>query len=342
MAPLCTEDGHAAFYTEEESSSTTMSVMSSSVSSSIAEDEPSSLAITPPARRTVSFSPGAAVHLGAIMHIDDYSQAEKYECWYQAVEMLEIRREVKETVALMNQNVPIDELCRMSEEMKDTGMDVSLSTHGLEGKTRAGKRYRKETRQASLAAVFDEQALQEMDGVFDSTLVAMAYAEYSYPMQVAAFQRAAQHHKHSATLYQNCNNKDDHQSSTETAFTSAVTSSSIDVGAAIGPIKYDFNDCPSTRSAGNFLELEKAEDDFDSASFSVSNDKVASSELNVESVSSNSDKDRILDNHENENSINRPYNIGPLRIRDRFACLLPGSASNSTRSLMGALRVVQI
>ena len=60
------------------------------------------------------------------MKFADHSPAEKCDCWYQADEMLAIRREVKETVALMNQNLPV-------------GIPKALmSTHGLEGKPRWG------------------------------------------------------------------------------------------------------------------------------------------------------------------------------------------------------------
>jgi len=338
MAPLCNEEGDAAFYTEEESS-TTIIAISSSLSSSSTVEEISSMAMTSPARRSVSFSPGAAVHLGAVMHVDDYSEAEKCECWYQADEMREIRREVKETVALMNRNVPIDKLSLIASEMNN---DVTFTIHGLEGKTRSGKRYRKEIRFASLAAVFDEQTLQEMDGVCDPIMIAMAYGEYSYPMQVAAFQRALQHQKKAAAIFQNNDKKDDHQYSTDNYFTSAVTISSVNAEAIVGPIKYDFNESRSTLSPGNLLELEIADDDFDSASFSVSNDKVVSSELTADSMNNNSNENDILGYHENFMNTNRLYDIGPLRIRDRFACLLPGSASKNTRSLIGAFRVVQI
>lgn len=337
MAPLCDEEGNAAFYGHEESS-TMMSSGSSSLSPSL------SVPVAPSASRSVSFSPDAAVHLGAVMSMDDYSEEQKCECWYQADEMREIRREVKETVALMNRNVPIEQLSRISAEMNESGIDVTITTHGLEGKTRAGKRYRKEIRVKSLAAVFDEQTSQEMDGVYNSTMIAMTYTQYSYPMQVAAFQRAAQHQKETAAIHQNSKNEKDDESSPHQAFTSDdTTSSSVDVEATVGPIKYDFNECRTKLSVRSHLELEKIEDAFDSASFSASNDKVAtSSEFAADSTSINRDEIGNAEYLEDGDNANRPYNIGPLRISDRFTCLLPRSASNNTRSLIGAFRVVQI
>jgi hypothetical protein len=327
MAPLCDEEGNADFYSEEEPS-TMISTGSSSLSSSL------SVTVAPPARRSVSFSSDASVHLGAVMSIDDYSEEQKCECWYQVDEMREIRREVKETVALMNRNVPIEQLSRISAEMNESGINVTITTHGLEGKTRTGKRHRKETRLKSLVAVFDEQTSQEMDGVCNPIMIAMTYTQYSYPMQVAAFQRAAQHQKETAAIQRNFKNEEDDESSPHQAFTSADTSSSVDVEATVGPIKYDFNECRTKLSVRNHLELEKTEDDFDSTSFSVSNENAASSELAADSTSIKRD--------ENGNNVKRPYTIGPLRIRDRFVCLLPRSAPNNTRSLIGAFRVVQI
>ena len=336
MAPLCDEEGNAAFYSDEESS-TMMSPGSSSLSPSL------TVTVAPSARRLVSFSPDAAVHLGAVMSMDDYSEKQKCECWYQADEIRDIRREVKETVALMNRDVPIEQLSRISAEMNESGTDVTITTHGLEGKTRASKRYRKEIRLKSMSAVFDEQTSQEMDGVCNPTKIAMTYTQYTYPMQVAAFQRAAQHQKEMTSIQQNSKNEKDDESSPLQAFTSADTSSSVDVEAIVGPIKYDFNECRTKLSVPNHLELEKTEDAFESASFSVSNDKVAtSSELTADSTSIDRDENGSAEYLENGNDANQPYNIGPLRIRDRFSCLLPRSPSNNTRSLIGAFRVVQI
>lgn len=334
MAPLYNEEADAAFYTEGESSSTP-STSTSPLSPSFSNEQSYLLRTTVPVRRSVSFSPGAEVHFGAVIHIDDYSEAEKYDCWYHADEMREIRREVKDTVALMNRNAPIHEINRVSEKKNDAGMYVTFSTRGLEGKTREEKRYRRENRLASLSAVFDEQTLQEMDGISDPTFIAMAYAEYSYPMQIAAFQRAAEYLKEAAAFSMNINNEDEHQSSPFSASASANTSSSVNGEAIVGQ-----NECRSTSSSRNHLELETTEDGFESSLFF--DDKVTSSDSTANTTSKNNDGTDDLEYLEIVESTNHPYNSGAFRIRDRFACLLSGSASNSTRSLMGAFRVVQI
>lgn len=344
MAPLRNEEGDAAYFSGEEESSTTISSSSSSpLTSSNRDGESSSLTITRQARRSVSFSTGASIHLGAVLNIDDYTETERCECWYQLDEMREIRRDVKDTVALMNRNVPMHELSRFSDGMNDADIDATITTHGLEGKTRAGKRHRKETRLASLAAVFDEQTLQEMDGVCDPTMIAMAYAEYSYPMQVAAFQRAAQYQKEAAAIYRIMQETDNHHSSPDhMVFTSADSSGSANAETVVGPIKYNFDECRSKRSSDNNLDLEKSGGDLDHASFSVPNGTATSSESTADGTDNSSDENNNIEYIEDNDDTDGPYNAGPLRIRDRFACLLPGSAAKSTPSLIGAFRVVQI
>lgn len=336
MAPLCNEEGHIAIYTDEELPSTTLSLDPSNLASSSTREETLPLTIKPAGRCSVSFSPSAAIHVDAVMNIDDYSQSEKYECWYQVAEMMEIRREVKETVALMNRNVPMDDIIRLSAEMNASGLDVTtITTHGLEGKTKIGKRHRKEIRMQSLAAVFDEQTLQEMDGICDPIMIARAYAEYTYPTQVAAFQRAALHQKEAAAIHQ----KDEQQSPVNEDVPSAETSSGIVAPATL----------ESTKSAEGCQESVKVDEEereevaLERKPFSLSNDMSASSELVTHTMNNNNENiENNVEIVENDDGVNGPYYNGPLRIRDRFACLLPGSSSNNTRSLMGAFRVVHI
>lgn len=358
MAPLCNQEENV-FYNEEDSDSCSLTESSSS----------SSPIETPPASRSVSFSPGAAVHLGAVMHIDDYSDAEKCDCWYQAQEMREIRKEVKDTIVLMNQMVHIDEIMVTTgdddddDDNNDNEYDnATVTTRGLEGKTRAGKRHRRETRLASLAAVFDEQTMQDMDCISDPNMIAMTYREYAYPMQVAAFQRASQYEKEAAirdNIDTNNEDKVDQQSSSPAATATADTFTSTDNSSCdddeddkvpVGTTKYDFQNGDSTQPFGKLLELEETEDDaFDessSPSLTATTDTETETATNIKVVgydtnSLNNSNDIHNHHHGVNNNNNRPYNIGPLRIRDRFTCLLPGSSSNR-RSLMGALRVVQI
>mmetsp|Transcript_12982 Transcript_12982/g.30625 ORF Transcript_12982/g.30625 Transcript_12982/m.30625 type:complete len:367 (+) Transcript_12982:218-1318(+) len=194
MAPFCNDDSNAAFYAEEEEELSSASIGSSemdppsSSSSSTVVTVTAVAPMTPPTRRTVSFSAGAAVHVGAVINVDDYTAFEKQLCWFHPDELREIRREVRETVAMMNRNERVDET-----HDEDAGHPTARSTRGLEGRTRSGKSDRKKTRNASLAAVFDEQALQEMDGIRDPDAIAVAYSDWCENVRLAAYGRARRH-----------------------------------------------------------------------------------------------------------------------------------------------------
>eukprot|EP00531_Pseudo-nitzschia_arenysensis_P019320 CAMPEP_0116124702 /NCGR_PEP_ID=MMETSP0329-20121206/5418_1 /TAXON_ID=697910 /ORGANISM="Pseudo-nitzschia arenysensis, Strain B593" /LENGTH=315 /DNA_ID=CAMNT_0003618693 /DNA_START=29 /DNA_END=973 /DNA_ORIENTATION=- len=315
MAPLWNEEGHVTFFSSVEESSTTISLNART------REETLPLATKSSSRRTVSFSPEAAFHVDAVMHLDDYSESERLDCWYQPGEMMEIRREVKETVALMNRNVPMDDVTRLSAEMNAAGMDVKeITTHGLEGKTKAGKRHRKDVRLASLAAVFEEQTSQDMDGICDPIMIARAYAEYAYPMQVAALKRAA--------LYQNevaaSRQKDEQRSYLEDVLT--CPEPNLVVQATFESTKPE---CRETLE-----EVKSTEVAAETTTSPRMNDMPASSELVTMTINNNDGNfENNIENVENDEDVNSPFYVGPLRIRDRFACLLPGSSSNGTQSL---------
>lgn len=334
MAPLCNEEGHAAFYSGEGESSTTISSNRSPLTSFSTEGESLPFAMKPLGRRSVSFSPLSSVHVDAVMNIDDYSAAEKYECWYQVDEMRMIRAEVKETVALMNQNVPMNKTSSIFAEMNDAFKNLTkLTTHGLEGKTKVGKRHRKEIRLASLTAVFDEQTLQEIDGVCDPIMIARAYSEYSYHMQVAAFQRAVFYQKEATAIYRMIAEESDIQSSLDKASTSVDTSSSDVAEATAEPTKSDFNEFRSTLE-GEKTEQKTAQDVLESTSSPTSNIMAASSELAADTTNNKIDENDAKETLRDDGCVRHPYYVGPLSIRDRFAY--------NTRSLMGAFRVGQI
>ncbi len=328
MAPLWNEEGHFAFFSSLEESATTISLNASNLVSSSTREETLPSTTKTPTRCSVSFSPEAAFHVDAVINLDDYSESERRDCWYQPGEMMEIRREVKETVALMNRNVPMNDMTRLSAEMSAAGIDVEeITTHGLEGKTKAGKRHRKDIRFASLSAVFDEQTSQDMDGICDPIMIARAYAEYTYPMQVAAFKRAA--------LYQNevlaIQRKDEQRSYLNDVL--SCPQPNLVVQATFESTKLDSEGCQET------VEQGESEDGApETIASSLVNDIPTSSELAANTINDNEG------NFENKNdeAMNGLFYVGPLRIRDRFACLLPGSSSNSTQSLVGAFQVVQI
>ena len=346
MAPLYIHDENDFFCNEEDASTASMgtSTTASSFSSSSTSDEsPAAPIQTPRARRSVSFSAGAAVHWGAVMNVEDYTEHEKFECWYQVEEMREIRKDVKDTIAFMNQNIPIDKSVN----------DITVSTRGLEGKTRTGKRRRREARLASLAAVFDEQTLQEMDCIIDPVMIAMAYTEYTYPMQVAAFERAAIFQKEAKEIYESSNIKISNScDESEKADVLAETKGCSDENEVlVGPKRYDLENNESTPSVNNVLEMEETDDDNsdnDSSTNTFLDNSVRDDGATDEKSSKDQhnkdfgeDEDDLLQRFDRNINI-RPYILGPLRIREKFACFLPGAASNRRPAIMGAFRVVHI
>ncbi|OEU17295.1 hypothetical protein FRACYDRAFT_237704 [Fragilariopsis cylindrus CCMP1102] len=251
-------------------------------------------------KRSVSFSTEAAVHVGAVINLDDYTNEEKYNAYYCLDEMRTIRQEIKDTVALLNRMIPRDEIELTAtdssfcyhEHTETQSQRSLLCIRGLEGKTRTGKRQRRATRMKSISAVFDEQSMQVMDGIHDPIMIAMSYNEYSYPMQVAAFQRAAHYQKEEKEANEeeeeqaaNANNNNNEDQSSVSSFSSvslssissaSASSSTYNNAVSIGPSKYDFHKCrsmqlmqlPSTTTTKttttnnlDLLELEHQEDD---------------------------------------------------------------------------------
>jgi len=272
------------------------------------------------------------------MNIEDYTEHEKFQCWYQVEEMREIRRDVKDTIALMNQNMPIEKSVN----------DITVSTRGLEGKTRAGKRRRREARLASLAAVFDEQTLQEMDCIIDPVMIAMAYTEYAHPMHVAAFERAAIFQKEAKEIYESSDIKIESTcgESEKADVLAELTGFSDESEVLVGPKRNDFENNESTPSFNNVLEMEDTiGDNSDNAvltnAFLDDGATDDQSLKNQHNKDFGEDKDDLLQEFDRNINI-RPYILGPLRIRERFACFLPGAASNRRPAIMGAFRVVHI
>jgi hypothetical protein len=147
----------------------------------------SSTCLTPPAKRNVSFSPQVALH--CVLHINDFSLAEVRDSWYGSDDMSRIRQDWKDTVALLDREAEIDEEA------------IQKCARGLEGKTRAGRNTRKAARGDCLSIVLEEQMFQEMDGVPDPIMIAMAYSERTFPLYEEAVRRAAHDHTEARIIY---------------------------------------------------------------------------------------------------------------------------------------------
>lgn len=325
---------------------------------------------TPSSTRGVSFSDEAIVHTGAVINIDDYTDEEKNVSWYNIDEMRSIREEVKQTVACMNRMIPKDEI----ESDSLFCSTQLLCTRGLEGKTRGAKRHRRSCRMKSIAAVFDEQSMQDMDGIADTYMIALAYNEYAYPMQVAAFERAAQYQKEEreATITDTKINDDVGDDNDRT--TLASTTNNTIVGSSSNndddklshvtgpPTKDNFHNDNShsvhldKENQFQLLEIEKIQDaEIAENNETTNNDYTVSFQHHngIDIIPTNEEHfismySEIIMQDLNNNNNRNDVGGGPTRFRDRFTCLLSTSTSsqslksNVRRSFLGALRVVHI
>ena len=141
--------------------------MSSESSSSSLE---SSACLSPPARRTVTFSP--EVRVKRTTHLNNYSREEIKACWYRKKELKKIKDEMYETIDLVQQGQYLD--------------PERYCTRGIEFFTPEGASLRMKNKVLAWSAVFHEQEAQDEDDVYDEELIAMLYREETHRCQVAA------------------------------------------------------------------------------------------------------------------------------------------------------------
>lgn len=121
-------------------------------------------------RKHVSF--GALVTAYEVISRDDITEEEKKASWFDADEVIAMKRNARNDAKLVETGVLAD-----SED---------FSVRGLESKTRTGARSRRYNRMNARAAVFFEIECQEQDYYYDDEGVADAYLVYSDPCQSAA------------------------------------------------------------------------------------------------------------------------------------------------------------
>jgi hypothetical protein len=131
-----------------------------------------------PARKNVSFA--AAVETYSIIHITDYSSEEVSASWYNREELRNIKAEGK-TVA--------------------NSSDSDDHLRGLEARTPAGARRKRNNRIDARAAVFFEQDIQEEDGYSDPDVIADAYFDCSERCQLEAQMLALRDQKEAMEVY---------------------------------------------------------------------------------------------------------------------------------------------
>lgn len=119
-----------------------------------------------PSRKTVLFSPDPVVI--DILHIKDFSLEEKRATWYTRNELRTIKDEAKQIANL------------------DRSENSEVCFRGLEAKTLAGARLKRQNRIDARAAVFFEQEMQEGEGYSDPDAIADVYFEYTERCELEA------------------------------------------------------------------------------------------------------------------------------------------------------------
>ena len=118
----------------------------------------------------VSF--GATVDMCEVMSRSEYTQEELKASWFDRDELRRMKENTKSEGKLVEQGLLLN------------GPDVSI--RGLEAKTRAGMKRKRQNRLNAYAAVFFEIDRQEYEGYFDEDLIADAYFNYSEQCAVSA------------------------------------------------------------------------------------------------------------------------------------------------------------
>jgi hypothetical protein len=123
--------------------------------------------------KSVSISDSSPV-IHVVKSLEDYSEEELEETWFTRTEFDEIKTSYKDLIFRM----------RNKEFLKDTD---DCCTRGLEGRSKAGARHRREIILNSLVAVLTEQQRQREERRSDPEAIASVYRQHSYhSLQAAA------------------------------------------------------------------------------------------------------------------------------------------------------------
>ena len=119
-----------------------------------------------PKRKNVSFA--SVVNTNSIIHINDFSPEEIKMTWYNREELRVIKAEAK----IVANSLDKENTC--------------LCLRGLEARTSAGARRKRQNRVEARGAVFFEQEMQDEDGYSDPDAIADAYFYSSERCQAEA------------------------------------------------------------------------------------------------------------------------------------------------------------
>jgi hypothetical protein len=131
----------------------------------------------PQKKKTVSFN--RLVFVRETLHISDYECEEKKNTWFNKTEMHNTKAAMVATLRLMLSGVE-DLDCEDSDQH---------CARGLEFRSRAGARKRKENKLLALEAVLGEQDDQFDKGIFNPTAISLVYQQVSRRPRISAHER---------------------------------------------------------------------------------------------------------------------------------------------------------
>lgn len=123
-------------------------------------------------RRKVSF--GAVVSTHEIPNRSDYTADELEASWFDSRDMKQMKVNARSEAKLLDSGV------------------ATLHSRGLESRTRAGRRNKKQSRINAYTAVFFELDYQYDEQIYNEDLIADAYFEYTEHSAIAAHDLAKQ------------------------------------------------------------------------------------------------------------------------------------------------------
>jgi hypothetical protein len=127
------------------------------------QTRPSDIALSPrvsPQHRAISFAP--SIRFKPVKHIDDFTVEEIEDIWFTEYDLNVIRADCIATVRHMIYN-------------KDPMDEETYCTRGLEFKTPAGAKFRKDNKQTAIQAVMAEQRLQKSTDLVDEECLSKVY-----------------------------------------------------------------------------------------------------------------------------------------------------------------------
>lgn len=124
-------------------------------------------------RKSVSFHETQLNHVLEIENLEQISEEERSMIWFSREEFNVIKNNYQEIILKM----------RNKELLRDTDEHC---TRGLECRSKAGSKRRRDTQVNGLLAVLGEQERQQQDGLEEPETLAVMYRQFSYHSQQAA------------------------------------------------------------------------------------------------------------------------------------------------------------